>query len=194
MDSDRCCERVCPNVVVISFVLIIALCSLIFIQPCVLEHTNYSKLAVLNYAFTLLMLIMWAWCWSITIAGDPGRISDDLDRRGLLTRIKKGDVPNCLKHLLLCPLCKLPKPPGSHHCEICGACHLRYDHHCGVTGQCVADKNFKAFILSFVYGGIFGISCAPTALYCYIERLNYFVVALILMIYSLMLGLMIFGF
>lgn len=30
----------------------------------------------------------------------------------------------------MCTVCKIPKPPRSHHCKICRTCALRMDHHC----------------------------------------------------------------
>ncbi|OHT17281.1 DHHC zinc finger domain containing protein [Tritrichomonas foetus] len=155
---------------------------------------NHNIFFTINYAFTLSMYLMWLWCWFVTILGDPGRVSDDLKNRGLLKRIQQGDIPYCLRHIPICMKCQLPKPPGCTHCNICGSCHLREDHHCGVTGQCIADKNFKAFILSFMYAGIMGLSCTPCSIYYYfyVDRMN--VWSLILLIYSLIMGLMIMGF
>jgi hypothetical protein len=65
-----------------------------------------------------------------------------------------GDIPRRLQHFRLCPHCHLPRPPGAIHCEICDVCHLRADHHCPVAGQCVTDRNFKFFALSFLWGSV----------------------------------------
>jgi hypothetical protein len=40
---------------------------------------------------------------------------------------------------------------------------LRVDHHCAVIGQCVGDGNFKAFVLSFFWGGILCVTVAVAA-------------------------------
>ena len=88
----------------------------------------------------------------------------------------------------------MPQPPLSVHCKICGYCHLRRDHHCGVTGQCVADKNMKGFILSFLYASLFSLS--PSGAYNFFVVRNYEVLSLLLMIYgpTFFVLMLIFGF
>ena len=136
---------------------------------------------------------MWLWCWLYAMLTDPGRTKDDLKRRGYYDQIKKGDVPNFLSHLPLCPVCHLPVPPGAVHCQDCEACVLREDHHCGVIGQCVGDKNFKAFIQSFFYGGIIGLECGAYGLRNVLTKSSkddLDPIGLILCVYGLVLGLM----
>ena len=69
--------------------------------------------------------------------------------------IRSGKIPSCLQHLPICSVCKVPCPPGTAHCKICGFCILRFDHHCPVLGQCIGDKNQKSFLLTFFYLGFF---------------------------------------
>lgn len=101
--------------------------------------------------FCLFFYFMFVWCWIYTASCDPGRIQDDLAARGLLEPVSRGDVPPCLRSLPICRHCMMPKPRGSAHCKTCEHCVLRYDHHCGVIGACIADRNLKSFILTFLY-------------------------------------------
>jgi hypothetical protein len=115
---------------------------------------------------------LWAISWTKLIATDPGRTADDLERRGILHRVLIGDIPARLQHLRLCSQCHLPRPPGAIHCDVCDVCHLRADHHCAVTGQCVADRNFKFFALSFLWGGVSTLLMFCPTLICLLDRLD----------------------
>jgi hypothetical protein len=118
------------------------------------------KLSSIRYSIRLLGLLsvllllsysMFMWCWAYAGLADPGRIRDDLEARGILWRVVRGDIPPCLRALPICQFCLVPMPPYSHHCRECGACVLRHDHHCGVIGACIGDKNQKSFLLCFLY-------------------------------------------
>jgi hypothetical protein len=88
---------------------------------------------------------------------DPGRVSADLEDRGLLEPVLHGDIPKAMAHLPLCPHCSLPCPPQSHHCATCQCCLLRRDFHSSF-GRCVADRNFKAYFLNFFWGTLLGVA------------------------------------
>jgi hypothetical protein len=129
--------------------------------PKVLRQSSYPLVWGLMFVANVSCYFMWLWCWIVVIARDPGRIVDDLRRRGVLRRVLQGDIPRCLRHLRVCNLCHVPMPFYSSHCADCDCCYLRPDHHCAVTGQCVADKNFKGFVLSFFWGGLLGFLMFP---------------------------------
>lgn len=192
----RICQRTVPNVLVISLGLGLGLITEISIIPKVIEQSDAEWFWYLCGIFTLCCFAMWMWCWFVTILGDPGRIRNDLQRRGVLHLVERGDIPNALRHLPICPKCRLPKPDGAYHCDICGDCFLRYDHHCGVTGQCVADKNFKPFILNFFYGGVYGLSMVIPSLVRVIRlgKGDTPVLPLVTLIYGGLLGLFLIGF
>jgi hypothetical protein len=110
---------------------------------------------------------LWIYCWVLLMFIDPGRVTDDLRRRGILRRVQLGDIPTFLQHLRICPECNVPCPIGSVHCSECGGCHLRWDHHCAFTGHCVADRNSKLFVISFFWGGICAtLMTVPGAVLC----------------------------
>jgi hypothetical protein len=147
--------RVLPNLFVLGVSCGLFATSEFVILPNLLAtQAQYSPIWILFQFLISGLWAMWVWCWFELIASNPGRVLDDLRERGFLREVLRGDIPRCLQHLKICPRCNLPNPPGSGNCSMCDACHLRFDHHCGVTGQCVADRNFKFFILNFFYGGV----------------------------------------
>ena len=190
--SAHIARAILPNIVVIGFATGFLICTCFFVIP-----KLYSYYPFLFYFMQFLILFfygMWLWCWLYAVLFDPGRTEDDLRERGLLESIREGNIPACLGHLDICPKCGLPKPPQAHHCSTCGKCHLRMDHHCGVTGQCVADKNFKAFILSFLYAFLYGFSMfSGSILTLCIYGTS--IVAIVMAMYSLCVGiaLLVFG-
>lgn len=169
MDCVFCCSRICPNAFVLIFASILGFSSFFGIYPQILKFTTIPSFFIFIWLFTFVCFVMFIWCWVSAASMDPGRVKDDLERRGLLSRIQRGDIPECLRDLPICTICRLPRPKGACHCDDCNACCLRYDHHCGVIGQCVGDKNTKAFILSFIYASLFGIISAICGLYYCIE-------------------------
>jgi hypothetical protein len=187
----RIVTRIIPNffVFVISIFLIatsefIVLPSLITLQPQFTVPWRLYQIVV----FVIWML--WLICWLQLALCNPGRIADDLQRRGLLTQVLRGDIPKCLAHLHLCQYCRLPHPLGAFYCEHCDACHLRLDHHCGVTGQCVADRNFKFFALNFFYGGLCGLVMFVPAVVRIVKDFD--MLSAILMVYSFAMCLLLF--
>lgn len=150
-------QRCAPN----AFVLALGfadLYSLLFCSyPNLLLVTNHPIAVNLLILTALGAFAMWLWCWLYTSVMDPGRVKDDLQRRGELSEIHAGRIPRPLQGLPLCPFCLLPQPSTANHCFKCGACHLRQDHHCVIVGQCIADRNMKSFLLSFLYAGAFTV-------------------------------------
>ncbi|OHT14561.1 DHHC zinc finger domain containing protein [Tritrichomonas foetus] len=109
----------------------------------------------LIYAICALTFALYLWCWVTAVVVDPGSVIEDLKRKGVYGQIQKGQIPHCLKHLKICPICNVPVPNGTVHCDSCECCMLRCDHHCPIIAQCVADRNMKSFCLSFFYASIF---------------------------------------
>ncbi|EAY04930.1 DHHC zinc finger domain containing protein [Trichomonas vaginalis G3] len=136
---------------------------------------------------------MFQWSWFTAGFTDPGRVEDSLKRKGVLKQIKQGDIPFCLQACKICPHCQIPVPARSYHCSMCETCVLRQDHHCGVIGSCVGDRNFKPFILSFFYSGIFGIFVGISGTWSIVATgIN--VITLIVSIYGFILGCILIGF
>lgn len=182
-------ERFTPNFFIILLFSAITFSFLYFILPELINESTNKEKYYFNFFFTISMYIMWLWCWIITIAGDPGRTIDDLRDRGLLTRIQRGDIPNSLRNIPICPECNLPRPRRAYHCTDCGYCHLRFDHHCVCTGDCIADKNFKAFILSFIYGSLLGYSVSfPSGIFFFNNHNNHQILTLFLWVYTFLLS------
>jgi hypothetical protein len=188
----RVTSRIIPNFFVISLATSLLVCSDFVIIPGLIRTSPRPIFWWLAVVVVLSGYAMWLWCWMVIAVGDPGSIAADLRRRGVLLRLRRGDIPRCVRHLSFCHICNLPRPPNSYHCSTCGACFLRHDHHCGVTGQCVGDRNFKAFVLNFVWGGIFGfVMFPPAAVSAFVTG---DVIAIVIAIYSAMLGVMLLAF
>lgn len=162
----------CPNFVVLVILAFAGYTSLVFAFPRIIQKSSNRPKMYFYYSISIFIFLMFLVCWSYTALADPGRITDDLQQRGLLDEVKRGDIPFCLRNLPICEKCNVPKPKGSVHCNICDSCHLRHDHHCGVVGQCIADKNTKSFILSLFYAFIFSIISAIIC-FQYTFKLNY---------------------
>jgi hypothetical protein len=141
----------CHNAFPIGLATFLSSINIFYIIP-TLRSLNFSLVPLFLLSVALLLsYLLFLWCWAYAGLSDPGRIKDDLESRGILIPVLRGDIPPCLRSLPICRICLLPMPRGSYHCSECNACVLRHDHHCGVIGVCVADKNHKAFLLSFLY-------------------------------------------
>jgi hypothetical protein len=145
---------------------------------------------------TLIFYLLFVWCWLSAASMNPGRVRDTLKSQGVLDRVLAGDVPACLQQLPLCTSCNLPCPSGAGHCVECGHCVLRLDHHCEVAGNCIGDRNFKAFILSFFYSFLFGVANSLVGFARFAANVNKATSILIMVsaIYSLVLGVVLCAF
>jgi ribosomal protein L40E len=156
--------RVFSNVLAIAFVSALGLVNVIYTIPKLSQlpgpHPFLKPLSTSILIFYLLFL----WCWIYTATVDPGRVRDDLHRRGFLDDILHGDIPHELSDMPICKKCNIPCPPQSSHCNDCGHCFLRHDHHCDFTACCIADRNIKSFVLGLVYAVIYGFLNAGFAL------------------------------
>ena len=59
---------------------------------------------------------------------------------------------------VICQKCQVVRRPDMYHCKSCNVCCELYDHHCDVFQVCICGKNYKYFILFFVYGAFMCIS------------------------------------
>lgn len=156
-----------------------------------------SKLMYLHNILIFATYIIWIWSWLTGAYGNPGYTKTDLQERGIYLDVMRGDIPKNLQHLKICKKCGLPMPKGSVHCEDCDMCVLRQDHHCGVIVNCVADRNFKAFVLGFFYAGVISLECGIYSIIaCHYESKTsqFGVVPLITGVYGLIIALMMFAF
>ena len=186
-------ERCFPNTLVVLFVSGLGSIAFFHAIPKAISALENKTVGYLVLLFCLASFGMFIWSWFEAGFSDPGSIENDLKERGILNRCRQGDIPVCLQGCKICPKCQLPMPPGAKHCSDCGRCHLRYDHHCGVIGQCVADKNFKPFALSFFYAFVFGVSLICAGILSFVTKTND-VVSLVAIIYGGVLGIMLLGF
>ena len=170
MNRCRIVERVLPNMFIISLAFVDFYSLMFHSFPKLLSSSNHLFFMRSLLLISLLIFIMWLWSWMYTVLMDPGRIEDDLKRRGELFDVRDGRIPKQLQNLPICPYCLLPQPPNSKHCMKCNACYLRYDHHCGVVGQCIADRNMKSFLLSFLYGGAFTMISIICGIFAFAEN------------------------
>ena len=62
---------------------------------------------------------------------------------------------------LVCPDCKVYRPPRSRHCQCCDKCVLKFDHHCPWVNNCIGAKNLGWF---FVFINLVWLSLSLTVL------------------------------
>lgn len=196
MHWNRLCMAFWPGLIVISISAAMGGINIFYSLPrMTIQHPDSPLPGILKWA-TLFFYAMFVWCWIYTASCDPGRTRDDLEARGVLNDVLRGDIPRCLRSLPICQKCKMPRPPTSYHCDECNHCVLRYDHHCGVIGACIADKNSKSFVLTFVYAFGYGILNALTGVLSISlgkgDALG--ILALVASVYSAVLGVALLGF
>ena len=171
----------------------ISLTVILRVYPKISSVTNHKFLALVGWSLEIFFFVMFIWSWIYTSFADSGSLEKDLKRRGVLDRILQGDMPVSLQNLPICPKCRLPMPPRCKHCTDCDKCILRMDHHCAVTGQCIGDKNFKAFILTFFYGGFLGVIDICTAIFSFAVGVKDVLTTLVV-IYGGLFGMVLFFF
>lgn len=196
MSSKDQCYKVFSNGLIISIGTLLALATLFKSIPDICTYYS-SHIHYIHVAILALTYFMWIWSWLTAAYGDPGYIKTDLQERGLLKQIQRGDIPKNLQHLKICSKCGLPMPKGSVHCDDCKTCVLRNDHHCGVIVNCVADRNFKAFVLGFFYAGLLSTVCGIYSIIsCVITKENsdISIISLITGVYGLVIAVMMFCF
>ena len=144
-----------PNICItaLAVLIVIGYNHMVFPNLSNLYHSHPMVTFIVRFMRFLVIFsfILFYWSWITAVVIDPGSVIEDLKRRGLYARIKRGDVPYCLQHLEVCSICKVPCPHNASHCDECETCVLRYDHHCPILGQCVGDRNLKPFCLAFIY-------------------------------------------
>lgn len=149
--------KIITNTILITLFALMGYLFLFIVFPIIYNITNHQKIMIFLCILSIICFLMFIWCWISTAVSDPGRIVDDLKKRGLLEKVQRGEIPSSMKNLPICYICEVPMPPNSHHCDKCNSCMLSFDHHCGYIGNCIACKNIKSFHLSFYYGSIFGL-------------------------------------
>ena len=102
-------------------------------------HINIG--ITLGIILTFLLAIV-EFSWVYVIFMDPGRLSNEIKKRGI----------ESINHFEPCKKCGLPKPPRCHHCKRCGGCILFMDHHCEAIDSCLGYRNYKVFMLVLTYG------------------------------------------
>ena len=183
-----------PNFFVIGFSLFLFISSIFHCLPMAFSrHSNQKFILIIITILIISFYFMFIWCWLYAACTDAGSVEYDLKDKGEYNNVKQGLIPPCISGLRICPICLLPQPYGCIHCHKCKKCHLRQDHHCGVIGNCVADKNFKAFILSFIYASLFGFSLAFGGLFCVFDK-NQDIINLLVTLYGGILGIILFIF
>ena len=194
MDCERICTRVLPNAFVVAVVTFFGVVCVFYYVPALVKLKLHPMgFSMLSFG-VIFCYAMWMWCWGVCAMSDPGRTRDDLARRGLLRQIEAGEGPDAIRYLRRCKHCGLPKPAYAHHCKTCGACFLRHDHHCNFLGQCIADKNFKAFVLMFIYGGIYSALISVAACWYFLYAATDFGLrSLTITIYTAIFGIVSFG-
>ena len=50
----------------------------------------------------------------------------------------------------VCPVCEIPKPKRSKHCDYCNKCVKVFDHHCPWINNCVGARNHGSFLIFII--------------------------------------------
>ncbi|ESK90944.1 palmitoyltransferase pfa4 [Moniliophthora roreri MCA 2997] len=88
------------------------------------------------------------WNYYLCVNTDPGTVPDSWkpDSHSDGYEVKK--LTGAPRY---CRMCKLYKPPRTHHCRQCNRCVLRMDHHCPWINNCVGHFNYGHFIRFLFY-------------------------------------------
>eukprot|EP01112_Ceratiomyxa_fruticulosa_P017770 TRINITY_DN55_c0_g2_i1.p1 TRINITY_DN55_c0_g2~~TRINITY_DN55_c0_g2_i1.p1 ORF type:complete len:291 (-),score=15.15 TRINITY_DN55_c0_g2_i1:91-963(-) len=62
-----------------------------------------------------------------------------------------GGIPFVSKY---CTTCNIYRPPRASHCGLCKHCVSTFDHHCPAIGNCIAQRNYRFFVI-FVFSTVF---------------------------------------
>lgn len=88
------------------------------------------------------------WCYCKCVTTDPGYVP-------IASNSLSTPLDSSLSFSPLCSVCKVVKPPQTHHCKTCNRCVYRRDHHCPWINNCVGQFSQKSFVLFLVYGGAY---------------------------------------
>jgi hypothetical protein len=133
------------------------------------------------------------------------KLNEEHENQGLRNSSEDKDAPIFLKlykgydlsKAALCGVCMRLKVERAHHCRQCGRCILKMDHHCPWLSNCIGFKNYKAFCLLHFYGFlstflIFATYWEVLVNYNLNAELDMFTNCLIMFVYMVNLGLMLF--
>jgi hypothetical protein len=113
---------------------------IVTLLPQAAEQPTRTVLLSLLYNVLVLMSLLCYWRCVLT---NPGAIPPSFAHRDA--------EPDGTTPFAICRTCRVPKPPRSHHCSMCGMCVLKQDHHCPWINTCVGFRNQKFFFQFLVY-------------------------------------------
>ena len=136
------------NPIIMIFYLVFINCGVLsYIYTCFPLLPNSVAASPVHKPFSLALDFVCLYVFTKAVRADPGVIT----RRNLKSNLARYPRDSFIfKEETECATCKLPKPPRSKHCRLCGYCVARYDHHCVWLRTCVGAGNLKWFIAFLV--------------------------------------------
>ncbi|KAF6018952.1 hypothetical protein EB796_022773 [Bugula neritina] len=124
-----------------------------------MSYSVWGVMNIMGFNFILLLMVL---SHVRAMTCDPGIVSTLPNKQADYNLIKseKYSQQENINGWTVCSKCEAVKPPGAHHCRICGRCIKKMDHHCPWINNCIGELNLKYLLMFLFYVVLASIYCA----------------------------------